>query len=218
MPAHEIRISHTDRADVRIGPIDDRQQAAVIALNLQAERNERPRHRDAVITVGDWKPGGQSLPLLPPDPHAIAALLTQERADAPDEGRFPDLRTRLRAQYPGLQSTRLWEQANAIAAAADPRPLPMPVTAGLNEEAGEQSTWFAKHLAAVPVAATVALLIRATPGWLGALALVGALVTGHWLSGRPTGSSRGDTVALGLYLGLLLAVTDLAATAVYRLT
>ncbi|MEV7775447.1 hypothetical protein [Kitasatospora sp. NPDC086791] len=215
MPAHEIRISSADRSDVRIGPVDDRRQAVAIAVNLQAARNASPRHREVIITVGDWKPGGPSLPLLPPDPSAIATWLMREHADAPDGRYFPDLHTRLRAQYPRRQAAELWEQAAALASGADPHLLPMPATARPHEAAdtGTGNTWIATRLQAVAVAAAVTALILATPGWLGALVLAGTtgLVAGHVLSGQLAYGPPDNAVVLGLYLGLLLALVDLAA-------
>ncbi|MFD9692666.1 hypothetical protein ACFWXO_43700 [Kitasatospora sp. NPDC059088] len=216
MPAHEIRISSADRSDIRIGPVDDRRQAVAIAVNLQAARNTSPHHRGVVITVGDWKPGGQGLPLLPPDPHTIATWLMREHADGPDGRYFPDLHTRLRAQYPGRQAAELWEQAAALVSGADPHLLPVPATAHSREEVdtGTGNAWIATRLQAVAVAATLTALILATPGWLGDLVLAATtgLVAGHALSGQLAEGPRDNAVVLGLYLGLLLALVDLAAT------
>ncbi|WP_033817705.1 hypothetical protein [Kitasatospora sp. MBT63] len=57
MPAHEIRISRTDNGDVRIGPVDERQQAVAIAVGPQSRRLPVPV---AAGPKGEDGPAGQT--------------------------------------------------------------------------------------------------------------------------------------------------------------
>ncbi|MFB8236230.1 hypothetical protein ACFC58_06720 [Kitasatospora purpeofusca] len=211
---HEIRITHPDRPDIRIGPIHDQHQATGIAVNLQAQRDAP----ETIITVRNWKPGGPSLPLIPADPRVIAVWMAPNKVIDPVEQRFPDLRTRLWAQYPGPRAAQLWEKAVTIAARTQadtgtPSALPPAPTWQHPVEPGSHDTWLRTRLMTGAIATAVTLLALATPSWLGYLAFctLTGIVAGHVGGGWQAFSSDSRAVVRGLYLAQFLITADTVA-------
>ncbi|MFF7198303.1 hypothetical protein ACFZAM_31925 [Streptomyces sp. NPDC008079] len=109
-----VVVTRPGHPPVRIGPVLYEHTAKSMAAHMRtAHGTARPAA--TLIDAAPYHPDGEHLPLLPADAYALADMIRDMPGDDGEGSSFPDLWTRLSAQYPYDEALRIWERACAVA-------------------------------------------------------------------------------------------------------